>query len=74
MLWSESLSKEISDMAEYNEDEVADISCQEVIVGWFIHDRLWKLFSHVFADISMALMSEGSKLGIYFCLSFCFCD
>ena len=74
VLWSESLSKEVPDMAEYNEDEVADIGCQEVIVGRFIHNRLRELSSIVFADISMALVTKGSKLRIYSCLSFGFCD
>jgi hypothetical protein len=74
VLGSESLSKEISDVTEYDENDGADRGGQKGVLGWCAHNGLWKLSPHVFADISMALMTERSELCVYSCLSFGFCD
>jgi hypothetical protein len=57
MIWSESLAEKISNVAENDENEVADIGSQEVVVGWFIYNGLLELRSHVLAHISMVLAS-----------------
>jgi hypothetical protein len=57
MIWSESLAEKISNVAENDENEVADVGSQEVVVGWFIDNGLLELRSHVLAHISMVLAS-----------------
>jgi len=42
---TESLAEEVAHMSEDDQDEVADIRREEVIIWWFILDRLRKLFT-----------------------------
>lgn len=74
MLWSEALAEKVPNMAENNKNEVADVCCQEVIVGRLIHHGLRELSSHVFADISMAWTNQGTELSVNLGLSLLFCN
>lgn len=74
MIWSESLAEKVSDVAKDNEDEVADVGSEEVVVRWLVDNRLVELSSHVLTDISMALAPKRPKLRIHSCLSLCLCN
>jgi hypothetical protein len=57
MVWSESLAEKVSNVAENDENEVADVSGQEVVVRGFVDNRLVELASPMLADISMVWAS-----------------
>ena len=73
MFFPKTFAKEISHVAEDNEDEVRDVCCQDVIVRRLIHDRFCKVSGLMLADISMGLRIERSKLSMLFVKAPGFC-
>ncbi len=71
VLLPESHAKEIANVTENDEDEVGDVGCEEVIVGWLVLDGFWELATLMSAGISMCLRVERSKLSMLSRLSSC---
>jgi hypothetical protein len=62
LLGLEMVPEEVSDVAENNQDHVADVGRQSVEVGRFIHDLLWEGTTLVLRNVAMSLRPNGSEL------------
>src|SRR6202035_3658308 len=64
----ETFSEKVSNMTENNENQVGDVSCDEVEVGRFIHDWLGYWYPlWMSTDVLMREISDTSKLCIFLC-------
>ena len=55
IFFSESFSEEVSNMPEYNENEIGDVGCEEVVVGWLVHYWFRELSALVSTGVSVCL-------------------
>ena len=74
MLRSKSLAKEVSDVSKHDENEVANVCREKIVIRWLVHYGLWEFAAVMLADISVALTTQRAELSIDFCLSSCLCD
>ena len=72
VFFSESLSEKVSNVSKYYKDEIGDVGCKKVVVGWLVHYWFRELSAVVSTGVSVCLGIEGSKLGMLPCQSACF--
>ena len=70
---SEPLAEKVSDVPEDDQDEVADVGCEKIVVGRFVNHHCLKFSTMVPADVSMAGMAQGSELCVLPCNSTSLC-
>ena len=58
------LSEEITHMTKTEENEVTDIGGEQVIIRRLVHHRLWEDTTGVSAGVSVAGMTDRTKLGM----------
>ena len=70
---SEPLAEKVSNVSEDDQDEVADIGREKIVVGRFVNHHCLKLSTMVPADVSMTGMAQRSELCVLPCNSTSLC-
>jgi hypothetical protein len=63
MGFAEALAKEVSHMAEYDEDQIADICSKKEVVGGRVLNGVWKVITLESAGVEMVLRQQRAELG-----------